>query len=267
MKKKIIIFILIIVIILAGILVFKNFWGTKENFYKENILVVGIDDSYPPMVFRNENNEIVGVDVDIAKAVCEKLGMDIKFQSISWASKEQELDSGNIDCIWSGFGYTEDRAKTMALSDTYIQGEMFFILKDGSEIKSQDELKGKKIGVQSGSIQEADLAASDFGKEVEMIPFSDFVTAFTDLGVGGIDALYISNTIGNYLINSRQEKYITIPSEVVSKSEGIVVGLKKDNVELRDKINSALKELESEGRLKEISEKWFGTDMINLEER
>ena len=95
----------------------------------------------------------------------------------------------------------------------------------------------------------------------------DFVTAFTDLGVGGIDALYISNTIGNYLINSRQEKYITIPSEVVSKSEGIVVGLKKDNVELRDKINSALKELESEGRLKEISEKWFGTDMINLEER
>lgn len=265
MKKLIISLIIIFVIIICGIIIFKNFGETKEN--NENVLVVGIDDSYPPMAFRNENNEIVGVDIDMAKAVCEKLGMKVKFQPISWASKEQELDSGNIDCIWSGFGYTEDRAKTMTLSNVYIQGKMFFILKEGTEIKNQEELKGKKIGVQSGSIQEADLMDSDFGKKVEIIPFSDFVTAFTDLGAGGVDALYISNVIGNYLINSRDEQYITLPSELVSKSEGMVVGFKKGNNELKEKVNNALKELESEGKLKEISEKWFGTNMIKIEER
>ena len=103
MKKIVIIFILIMIIILAGILVFRNFEGTKENLNNENVLVIGLDDSFPPMGFRNENNEIVGVDIDIANAVCEKLGMELKLQQISWASKEQELDSGNIDCIWNGF--------------------------------------------------------------------------------------------------------------------------------------------------------------------
>ena len=267
MKKIVIIFILIMIIILAGILVFRNFEGTKENLNNENVLVIGLDDSFPPMGFRNENNEIVGVDIDIANAVCEKLGMELKLQQISWASKEQELDSGNIDCIWNGFGYTEDRAETMTLSDSYLKGEMYFILKDGSEIKNQEELKGKKIGVQSGSVQESDLENSEFGKNIEIVPFSDFVTAFTDLEVGGIDALYTSSVIGNYLINSREENYITIPSENITKADGMVIAFKKGNTELRDKIETALKELEDEGKLKEISQKWFGTDMINLEER
>ena len=97
---------------------------SKEKDDRENTLVIGLDDSFPPMGFRNENNEIVGVDIDIANAVCEKLGMKLKLQQISWASKEQELDSGNIDCIWNGFAYTEDRAKTMTLTDTYIKTKM-----------------------------------------------------------------------------------------------------------------------------------------------
>lgn len=265
MKKIIgsVLIVILIVLIIVGVIVLNS----KEKDDRENTLVIGLDDSFPPMGFRNENNEIVGVDIDIANAVCEKLGMKLKLQQISWASKEQELDSGNIDCIWNGFAYTEDRAKTMTLTDAYIKTKMYFILKDDTTIKTQDELKGKKIGVQSGSVQEADLENSEFGKNVEIVPFADFVTAFTDLEAGGIDALYTSSIIGNYLMNLQDNNYVTINAENISTANGMVIAFKQGNTELKDKVESALKELENEGKLKEISEKWFGTDMIKIEER
>lgn len=262
--KKIIIGLVIIVI---TILVIIGVSTRKVENTNENELVIGLDDSFPPMGFRNENNEIVGVDIDLANAVAEKLGMKAKFQQISWASKEQELDSGNIDCIWNGFAYTEERAETMTLSDAYIKGQMYFILRNDSTFKNQDELKGKKIGVQSGSVQESDLVNSEFGKNVEIVPFGDFVTAFMDLETGGIDAVYCSSLIGNYLITSKEKDYQTIPSENITEANGTVIAFKQGNTELKDKIQDALEELEKEGKLKEISEKWFGTDMIRIEER
>lgn len=259
---------ILIAIVIAVILVVVGVKLINSNNNKnDNELVIGLDDSFPPFGFRNENNEIVGVDIDLANAVCEKLGMKLKLQQISWASKEQELDSGNIDCIWNGFAYTEERAETMTLSDAYIKGEMYFILRKDSTLKNQEELKGKKIGVQSGSVQEADLKKSELGKEVELVPFSDFVTAFMDLEAGGIDAVYCSSLIGNYLITSKEKDYLTMSSKNISTANGTVIALKKGNTELKEKIENALIELEKEGKLKEISEKWFGTDMIKIEER
>ena len=117
MNRKIIFYsIVVILIIIIGVLILNK----KEVRKNENVLVVGLDDSFPPMGFRNENNEIVGFDIDVAKAVCERLGMRLELQQISWASKEQELNSGNIDCIWNGFAYTEERAKTMTLTENFI---------------------------------------------------------------------------------------------------------------------------------------------------
>ena len=253
---------LMIVIILVSF--FMN--GKKENT-NENILVIGLDDSFPPMGFRNENNEIVGFDIDVAKAVCKKLGMEMKLQQISWASKEQELNSGNIDCIWNGFAYTEERAETMTLTENYIKGENYFILKNKDKIQNQDDLKGKKIGVQTGSNQQLDLEKSEFGKNVEIIQYSDNLTAFMDLETGRVDAIFCSSIIGNYLIESKGKNYETIKSENISKSNGSVVAFKKGNIELRDKIQNALYELNEDGTLKEISEKWFGEDMITVGEK
>ena len=225
----------------------------KEKVTNENVLVIGLDDSFPPMGFRNENNEIVGFDIDIAKAVCEKLGMEMQLQQISWASKEQELNSGNIDCIWNGFAYTEDRAKTMTLTENYIKGKNIFILKDGNTAKSQSELQEMKIGVQSGSSQQLDLENSEFGKNVEIIPYSDNLTAFMDLETGGVDSIFCSSIIGNYLIQSKNKNYETIDSENISVSNGSVVAFKQGNTKLRDKIQNALYELKADGTLDDIS--------------
>lgn len=257
-----IIAIVAILIIVFGI----NFMNKSAEDNRENMLVVGLDDSFPPMGFRNENNEIVGFDIDLAKAVSEELGMEVKFQPISWASKEQELSSGNIDCIWNGFAYNEERAATMTLSDPYIKGENYFILKNGSQITTQEELKGMKIGVQSGSIQAQDLEKSEFGKTVEIIQYGENLTAFMDLETEGIDALFCSNIIGNYLITSKNKDYETIPSENITVSSGSVIAFKQGNVELKDKIQNALVKLNEEGKLDEISNKWFGKDMIIIKE-
>lgn len=264
MKKILIGVLSLLVVLLAVVAVFMN---SKKEEVNDNVLVIGLDDSFPPMGFRNENNEIVGFDIDIAKAVCEKLGMEMKLQQISWASKEQELNSGNIDCIWNGFAYTEERAKTMTLTENYIKGENYFILKNKDVAKSQDELVGKKIGVQTGSNQQLDLEKSEFGKNVEIIQYSDNLTAFMDLETGGIDAIYCSSIIGNYLIESKGKNYETIKSENISLSNGSVIAFKQGNLELRDEIQNALYELKKDGTLKEISEKWFGEDMITVKEK
>ena len=259
--KGIIAVVVILIIILGMVYMNKD----KEN-NRENILVVGLDDSFPPMGFRNENNEIVGFDIDLAKEVAEELGMEIKFQTISWASKEQELNSGNIDCIWNGFAYNEERAATMTLTDPYIKGENYFILKNGTKITSQEELKGKKIGVQTGSIQAQDLEKSEFGKTIEIIQYGENLTAFMDLETGGIDALFCSNIIGNYLITSKNKNYQTIPSENITVSNGSVVAFKQGNTELKDKVQNTLVKLNEEGKLDAISNKWFGKDMIIIKE-
>ena len=257
-----IIAVVVILIIVFGIVGMNK----QESSNEENELVVGLDDSFPPMGFRNENNEIVGFDIDLAKAVAEELGMEVKFQPISWASKEQELSSGNIDCIWNGFAYNEERAATMTLTNPYIKGENYFILKNGSEIKSQEELIGKKIGVQTGSIQAQDLEKSEFGKTVEIIQYGDNLTAFMDLETEGIDALFCSNIIGNYLITSKNKDYETVSSENITVSNGSVIAFKQGNTELKDKIENALTKLNEEGKLDEISNKWFGKDMIIINE-
>lgn len=263
--KKILIGVLSALVVLLAVVAF--FMNSKKEEVNDNILVIGLDDSFPPMGFRNENNEIVGFDIDIAKAVCEKLGMEMKLQQISWASKEQELNSGNIDCIWNGFAYTEERAKTMTLTENYIKGENYFILKNKDVAKSQDELVGKKIGVQTGSNQQLDLEKSEFGKNVEIIQYSDNLTAFMDLETGGIDAIFCSSIIGNYLIESKGKNYETIKSENISPSNGSVIAFKQGNTELRDEIQNALYELKKDGTLKEISEKWFGEDMVTVKEK
>ena len=261
MKKLIkVLEILAVVTIIIGVIVCIA--NKKENKKEDNVLVVGLDDSFPPMGFRDDNNEIVGFDIDLAKAVAKELGMKVRFQPISWAEKEQEIDSGNIDCIWNGFAYTEERAKIMTLSNVYIKGDMCFILKNGSQIKSQDELKGLKIGVQNGSVQQTDLENSELGKSVEILEYADFLTAFMDLDVGGIDAVYCSGITGNYLIKSLDKNYVTIPAENISTSNGSVIAFKKGNTELRDKVQNAFDKLLEEGKLDEISIKWFGTDMF-----
>lgn len=264
MKKRIIGILIIIIVIMIGAFFGMKMQGEKGD---KRVFVLGMDDSFPPLGFRNENNELEGFDIDVAKAVCDKLGWELKVQPISWAAKEQELDSGNIDCIWNGFGYTKDREEQLTLTTTYLKGGMIFIVNPDSPYTTQQDLEGKKIAVQTSSTGQQDLEKSEFGKKVEeIVPYSDYLTAFMDLETGRIDGVYVSRITGNYLIKSKGKNYKTIESEGINNSRGMVVAFKKGNTELRDIVQNTLYELKAEGTLKQISEKWFGEDLILLEE-
>lgn len=261
MNKKIIIALLIVIILVLVVGIYFNLNNQKEQ---ENILVLGMDDSFPPMGFRNENNELVGFDIDLAQEVCNKLGLQLKVQPISWAAKEQELDSGNIDCIWNGFGYTEERDEAMTLSKPYIKDKSMFVVKTDSNYSTQDDLAGKKIGVQSGSIQERRLAESKFGKSVgEVIGYTDYLTALMDLETGNVDAVYMSEISGNYIMNQQGKEFNTFDASIGEESKGMVIAFKKGNIELKDKVEQAIEEIRQEGKLSEISIKWFGKDITN----
>ena len=150
--------------------------GAKEDTSVDNSLkkvlekgqfVLGLDDSFPPMGYRDENGEIVGFDIDVAKEVCKRLGVELVTQPIDWTAKEQELQTGNIDCIWNGFTITEERLEAMTFSEPYVDNAQVAVVKLSSGFNTLADLKGKIIGVQAGSL--AEIAIKWFGADITVV--------------------------------------------------------------------------------------------------
>ena len=270
MKRKIVFFIILVIFIIAGIIVAANFKQTKEDsltqILRKGNLILGLDDSFPPMGFRNEDNEIVGFDIDVAKEVCKRLGVELKIQPISWDAKEQELNSYNIDCIWNGMSITEEREKIMSLSNAYLKNNMTFVVKDESKIVSLDDLKGKTIGVQAGSSAEELLEESEiYNNFKDVITYSENITAFMDLEINQIDAVFLDDIVANYYIATNNKNYNVLDEGL--EAEEYAIGFRKQDTVLRDKINDILLEMKKDGSLALISTKWFGKDRTIIKEK
>lgn len=173
-------------------------------------LVLGLDDSFPPMGYRDEDQNIVGFDVDVATKVCEKLGVELKLQPISWNSKEVELDTGNVDCLWNGFTYSESRAKEMALSVPYMTNRQVVVTLDTKGINNLSDLAGKELVVQGGSTavdaldkhpEVKDTLLNGRGTEV-----ADNVTALLDLKASDAAAVLMDEVVARYYINTLSAK-------------------------------------------------------------
>ncbi len=262
--KKIITIVIIILIVLGIVLGVK--FSTKEN--KEDLerinakgtFILGLDDSFPPMGYRDENNEIVGFDIDVAKEVCKRLDIELVLQPISWDAKEQELNSFNIDCIWNGMSRTEERENIMSLSDSYMKNRMIFVVKENSKINSLEDLKGKTIGVQSGSSAEEILEGAEISKEFkDTVSYSDNIMAFMDMEANGVDAVFVDEILANYYIASNNKNYKAL--EEALDEEEYAIGFRKQDKKLTSKVNEILKEMKADGSLGKISEKWFGKDV------
>ena len=233
--------------------------NADESFNKvkaAGVFVLGLDDSFPPMGFRDKDNNIVGFDIDLATEVCARLGVKLKTQPISWDAKEQELNTGKIDCIWNGMSVDSDRAKAMNLSDAYLKNRMIFTVKDKS-LASLAALAGKKIAVQNGSTAQKLLDASDAGKAAkEIVPFDDNQTALMDLDKGGFDAVFLDEIVSKYLIVTNAKPYIVLEEGL--SDEVYAVGFRKKDQALRDSVNNVLVAMKKDGKFAEISAKWFG---------
>ena len=225
-------------------------------------LIVGLDDSFPPMGYRDKDNKIVGFDVDLAKETCKKMGIKVKFQPVSWESKEQELSSKNIDCIWNGFGITPEREKVLTFTETYMANPQIFVVLADSGIKTQADLKGKVVAAQSGSTAYATIDKDTKLKDSfkEFIGVEDNVKALMDLEVGGSDAVAMDTVVARYYMAKDPGKYSIIEDTTIL-DEVMGVGFRKGDNALCKKVEDTLKEMQKDGTLAKISKKWFGEDL------
>lgn len=233
--------------------------NSLNNIVEKGKMIVGFTE-YPPMGFK-ENGEITGFDIDIAKAVGEKLGVEIEFVYIDWDAKVLELDAGNIDMIWNGLTITEDRQKEILFSKPYFNNRIVILTLKDSTINSISDLADMNVGVELQSSGQSALESNEiFGSIKEMVKYTTITEAVLDLKAGGIDAIVADEIFARYAVSKEADAY-KIPEDVFN-SENYGIGFRLEDVALRDKIDQIIDELAEDGTALEISLKWFGEDLL-----
>lgn len=242
-------------------------WTKVEKAGK---LVLGLDDSFPPMGYRDEKTgEIVGFDIDLAKEVCKRLNIELVTQPIDWNSKEFELSSGNIDCIWNGFTYTEDRNEQMNLTAPYMKNTQVIMVSEKSNFKSRADLAGKVLAAQTGSSGENALNDSgDFVKSVgSIVTQSSYLNLLLELENGTVDAVVLDEKVATNYMKKHEGKYRLIQADGKDDyltEEEYVIGFRKNDIALTDKIVETLKAMAADGAMAKISTEWFGEDVTTI---
>ncbi|CUH92453.1 amino acid ABC transporter substrate-binding protein [Herbinix luporum] len=231
-------------------------------------LILGLDDSFPPMGFRDDAGNIVGFDIDLAEAVCKKLGVELVVEPIKWIAKEHELNTKSIDCIWNGFSVTPDRVEQLSMSIPYMENKLAIVVKNGSGIESKEDLAGKRLAVQGGSSAEEALNTEENKEFRESLgeinsSFKDYVTAVMDLETGNSDAVLMDSVVATYMIHEVGKDFVILDDYLLA--EEYAIGFRKGEEALVNAVNEALRELKADQTVAEISEKWFGSDITIIE--
>ena len=231
----------------------------------DNVLVIGLDDNFAPMGFRDERGNIVGFDVDLAKETAKRMDVTFRFKAIDWNDKERELDSGNIDLIWNALDITPERREQFLFSKPYMETRQIILVKKGNtqNIHSEGSLEGKRIGTQTGSSPEDYLKETGKGHFAEFKTYDNFKDAFKALDDDEVDALVCDEVLARYEINQDGGKFEVIGITVGPFNE-IGIGFRKGDVELRDQVQAAFDEVVADGTARKISEKWFSADLIKF---
>ncbi|WP_462282902.1 amino acid ABC transporter substrate-binding protein [Ruminococcus champanellensis] len=258
----------IFAILTAGVLACTGLTACGDDKAASNqkaTFTVGFDQDFPPFGYVDENGEFTGFDLELAKEAAKRMDMEIKLQPIDWDSKELELSSGSISCIWNGFTMN-GRENDYTWTESYMDNSQVFVVKSDSGIKTQADLAGKIVTAQTDSAALNALNGDDF-KDLkasfkELLTCAQYNTAFMDLEAGAVDAVAMDIGVAKYQIEGKESKFIILDEPIVK--EQYAVGFYKGNTEMRDKVQKALDEMAADGTFKKISEKWFGYDVCTL---
>lgn len=224
---------------------------------------VGFDQEFPPMGFVGDDGQFTGFDLDLAKEVASRLGLEFVPQPINWDAKDMELDSGNIDCIWNGFTM-QGREDDYTWVGPYMANNQVFVVTADSDIASKADLAGKAVEVQKDSsglaaLQgDAELSAS-FGSMTEVV---DYNTALMDLESGACDAVCMDSIVAGYQIKSSGKDMKILDDTLAAEEYGI--GFKKGEDELAKAVYDTLMAMKDDGTVAKISNDWFGSDVFTL---
>lgn len=232
--------------------------GSLQKILNSGRLVLGVDANFPPMSFVEEDEDLVGFDVDMFREVCKRLGVELIRRSIDWDDKEEELNGGTIDCIGS-MSVTPESAREMNLSEPYIKETLTFVVPGNSSVRWLRDLKGRKIGVQAGSTTQEALEKLDIYKDITPVLFDDNLTILRQLKTGDLDAGLVDSVAAYYFIYSSSERYFFLPENL--GEEKFAIGFRKNDKELRNRVQEILSEMKADGSLGKISKKCFGSDI------
>ena len=226
-------------------------------------LVLGLDDTFAPMGFRDENGDIVGFDIDLAKEVANRLGVELEAKPIDWSSAILSLKKGDVDVIWNGFAVNESRKQQVNFTKPYLYNRLMIArYSNRDDINSKEDLKGKVVGVQTGSSNYETLVNDPISKEIKEIrQYDSYVNAFLDLEAKRIDAVLVDEIVGRYYITKENADFKLLEDKPIT-SQYLSVGLRKTDSELLNAIDKALDDMRADGKAAEISTKWFGKDVF-----
>ena len=241
----------------------------EETTADDNTFVVGFDAEFPPYGYKNDDGEYVGFDLDLAQEVCDRNGWILKKQPIEWNSKDMELNSGSISCIWNGFTMN-GREDAYTWTTPYVDNSQVVVVRKDSGITQLTDLSGKVVAVQADSSALAALTGEDASEEnkalaetfKELQQVGDYNSAFMNLESGAVNAICMDIGVANYEIESRGDKFMMLEDRLSSEEYGI--GFKKGNTELRDKVQATLLDMLADGTFEEIAEKWGLEESICL---
>jgi len=232
-------------------------------------VVVGLDDNFAPMGFRDKDNKIVGMDIDLAREACKRLNMQAEFKPIDWGAKEAEIKSKRIDLIWNCFTVNPEREKTYGLTKPYITNAQMLVVPAGSTIKGKADLAGKRVAVQDDSTGSYLLelpknkALKDSLKDYRKYP--DFASIYIELDNKRVDVAVVDAVLAGYYAKKNPGKY-----EILKENMGeevVAVAFRKEDKELIAKIDKVLDEMKKDGTCKKISEQWLGIDITKYDDK
>ncbi|NKY67066.1 amino acid ABC transporter substrate-binding protein [Weissella hellenica] len=258
--------VLLVIALIGGFFWYRTVHSqdTWRQVTADKTVVVGIDDTFVPMGFRNKDGKLVGYDVELARQSLKKIGLKAKFQVIDWSMKETELKTGHIDMIWNGYTKNADRAKKVAFSDSYHHDKQVIVSMKNQQINHLQDLKGKNLGAQTGS--SGLLTYNEKGNKLKKIvgadaqPYDTFDKALNDLQVGRLNAVLIdADYAGYYIAHEKNPQSFNIIDTNFGK-DAYGVGMRKGDVTLIKKVNEALAKSKADGTIDKLSQKYFGVD-------
>ncbi len=259
-----------IILLLSATLVFAG--GVRETaaasdeslqyILDKGELVLGLDDSFPPMGFRDTAGEITGFDIDLAKEVCARLGVELRLQPIDWDAKILDLNAKDIDVIWNGLTITAEREESIDFSKPYIANRQIVIVPAASGIETKADLAGATVGIQLGSSAE-DAVNSDpatLASFAELAKYQDNVQALMDLETGRIDAVVVDEILGRYYISKKPAVFAVATDSFAEEEYGI--GFRSGESAFVAAVDAALDAMVTDGTAAAISSKWFAEDIL-----
>lgn len=258
----------IFLILLMGIMLWTSACGSRskavsvdlKEIEERGYVVMGLDDTFAPMGFRNNAGELVGFDIDLAKEVFSRVGIEVRFQQIEWSMKETELNSGNIDLIWNGYSISDERKEKVDFTKPYLENKQIIVTLADTKIETRADLKGKKVAVQNGSTAyDAVMAYPDLVAEFsggEPVLFDTNNEAFMDLEAGRTEAVVADEVLSRYYLKGRGEEKFKVAKEDFGDEE-YGIGVRKTSKELLKVVDDTLDEMRADGTYDKIYGEWF----------